>query len=71
MPCAIWYHLYNLKNVKYTNGGVLNFAKSNTPSMGVFHDFEIVQVVPNRANCLIHENLNEHLFEYCACKNFE
>ena len=21
--CAIWYHLYNLKNVKNTHGGVL------------------------------------------------
>ena len=38
--CAIWYHLYKLKNVKNTNVGVLllvkflaetcNFAKSNT-----------------------------------------
>ena len=37
----IWYHLYNFKNVKNTNGGVLllvklqakvhNFTKSNTP----------------------------------------
>ena len=40
MFCAIWYHLYNLKNVKNTHGGVLllvkmqassNFTKSNTP----------------------------------------
>ena len=41
MLCAISYHLYNLKNVKNTNGGVLllvklqtsayNFIKSNTP----------------------------------------
>ena len=23
MRCAIWYHLYNLKNVKNTHGGVL------------------------------------------------
>ena len=23
MPCAIWYHLYNLKNVKNIHGGVL------------------------------------------------
>ena len=23
MHCAIWYHLYNLKNVKNTHGGVL------------------------------------------------
>ena len=41
MRCAIWYHLYNFKNVKSTHGGVLllvrlqaepcNFSKSNTP----------------------------------------
>ena len=33
--CLIWYHLYNLKNVKKSHGGVLllacNFTKSNTP----------------------------------------
>ena len=41
MCCAIWYHLYSLKNVKSTNGGVLilvklqasasNFSKINSP----------------------------------------
>ena len=39
MRCAIWYHLYNLKNVKNTHGGVLilvkakacNFTEINTP----------------------------------------
>ena len=32
MLCAIWYHLYNLKNVKNTHGGVLLLVtKSNTP----------------------------------------
>ena len=41
MRCAIWYHLYNLKNVKNTHGGVLilvklqakgcNFTKINNP----------------------------------------
>ena len=25
--CAIWYHLYNLKNLKNTNGGVLLLVK--------------------------------------------
>ena len=32
--CAIWYHLYNFKNVRNTHGRVLllvNFIKSNTP----------------------------------------
>ena len=27
MLCAIWYHLENLKNVKYTYGGVLPLVK--------------------------------------------
>ena len=42
MRCAIWYHLYNLKNEENTNGGVSLFkklqakacsftTKSNTP----------------------------------------
>ena len=45
MCCAIWYHLYNLKNVKNTHGGVLllvvNFklhsgAKSRNASQDMF-----------------------------------
>ena len=27
MFCAIWYHLYNFKNLKYTHGGVLLLVK--------------------------------------------
>ena len=27
MRCAIWFHLYNLKNVKNTHGGVLLLVK--------------------------------------------
>ena len=60
MFCAIWNHSYNFKNMKNTHGGVLllvelqpftrilafNFLKS---SMGVFHIFKIVQMVPDRA----------------------
>ena len=40
MRCAIWYHLYNLKNVKNTHGGVLVLvkSKSNTPQW-VFSPF--------------------------------
>ena len=45
MRCGIWYHLYNLKNVKNTYGGVLlllklkKYAKKQHSSMGVFHVF--------------------------------
>ena len=31
MRCAIWYHLYNLKNVKNTHGGVLILVKHTSP----------------------------------------
>ena len=49
--CAIWYHLYNLKNVKNTHGGVFllvklqasvcNFTKINTPSWVFFTFFKL------------------------------
>ena len=49
MRCAIWYHLYNLKKVKNTHGGVLllvklqakacNFTKSSTPPWVFFTFF--------------------------------
>ena len=40
--CAIWYHLYNLKNVKNTHGGALLLAKlqaniCNLVFLGVFY----------------------------------
>ena len=35
MRCAVWYHLYNLKNVKNIHEGVLLKVK------GVFHVFEL------------------------------
>ena len=53
--CAIWYHLYNLKNLKNTHGGMLlleklqvevgNLTKSNTPPWVFF----ILKMVPNCA----------------------
>ena len=46
MRCAIWYNLNNLKTVKNTHGEVLLLAHS---SMGVFHIYKILQMVPNRA----------------------
>ena len=42
MRCAIWYHLYDFKNVKNTHGGVLLLvAKSNTPSWVFFTFFKL------------------------------
>ena len=51
---AIWYHLYNLKNVKKTQGGMLILVKLQallkvTRLYGCFSRFLIVQMVPNRA----------------------
>ena len=38
--CTIWYHLYNLKNVKNTHGGVLILVKSrNAPHIGTLESF--------------------------------
>ena len=57
MFCAIWYHLYNFKNVKNIHGRVLLLVKLQAFSlklyeklhsaMGVFHVFKILQMVPN------------------------
>ena len=51
MRCAIWYHLYKLRNVKNTHGGVLilvklqaeacNFTKTNTPPWVFFTFFKL------------------------------
>ena len=51
--CAIWYHLFNLKNVKCTHGGVLllvklqaeacNYTKSNTPPWVFFTFFKLYE----------------------------
>ena len=34
--CAIWYHLYCLKNVKNTHGGVLLLLKLQTKSLQLY-----------------------------------
>ena len=41
MRCAIWYYLYNLKNVKNTHGGVLLLANSKTPPWLFFTFFKL------------------------------
>ena len=45
MRCTIWYHLYNLKNVKKKHGGVLllvcNFSISSTPPWVFFTFFKL------------------------------
>ena len=39
MLCRIWYHLYNLKNVKTTHGGVLLLVLKITPLHRCFLNF--------------------------------
>ena len=37
MLCAIWHHLYNLKNVKNTHGGVLLLIKLQALKITILH----------------------------------
>ena len=73
MLCAIWYHLYNLKNVKNTHGRVLlsvklqasvcNFTKTNTHPWKFFTFFKLYKSIPNRAK--------HHIYPYeCIYNNF-
>ena len=53
MRCAIWYHLYNLKNVKNTQGEVLLLV-SKTPSWVFFTFFKLYKLyhIAQRITCL-------------------
>ena len=74
MRCAIWYHLYNLKNVKNTHGGVLiliklqteacNFTKINTPPWVFFAFFKLYrwyQIAQRTTNILYGAFCNQSL----------
>ena len=45
MRCAIWYHLYNLKNVKNTHGEVLILVKLQAQAWFVFPTFAGTQQI--------------------------
>ena len=45
--CAIWYHLYNLKNVKNTHGGVLILVKLQASSLQDGSFFQIFEIFRN------------------------
>ena len=47
MRCAIWYHLYNFKNVKNTHGGVL--LLSFFTSFKLYKWYQIAQNIKNIA----------------------
>ena len=53
MRCAIWYHLYNLKNVKNTHGGVLILVKLQANV-----SFDISQIVGRCGRPLTDKYLN-------------
>ena len=69
MRCAIWYLLYNLKKVKNTHGGVFLSVKLQALSMGVFHVFQITQMVPNRAKNHIYISMTKFYFSYFSKAN--
>ena len=58
MLCAIWYHLYNIKNVKNTHGELIllvklhveacNFTKSITPPSVLFMFFKLHKYTKSR-----------------------
>ena len=64
MLCTIWYHLYNLKNVKKSHGRVLllkvcSFTKSSTPPWVFFMIFKLYkwyQIAQRITNVLLWKN---------------
>ena len=69
MRCAIWYLLYNLKKVKNTHGEVFLSVKLQALSMGVFHVFQITQMVPNRAKNHMYISMTKFCFSYFSKAN--
>ena len=53
MLCAIWYHLYNSKNMKNTHGGVLLLVKLQDSDLRL-------QMVPNHVTHLTYTNGEPH-----------
>ena len=68
VQCAIWYHLYNLKNVKNIHGGVLilvklqaeTFTKINTPPWMFFTFFKLYKIA-QRTKYIVLENLEKYI----------
>ena len=66
MLCAIWYHLYHLKNVKNTLGGVLllvqlQATESNTPPWVLFTFFKLYKWY-QIAQCITYECLSATVY---------
>ena len=82
MLCAIWYHLYNLKNLKNTHGGVLlllklqtkacNLTKSNKPPWVFFTFFKLkkwYQIAQNITYRLFCGGVNQICLFLFSCIN--
>ena len=75
MRCVTWYHLYNLKNVKNTHGGVLilvefqaeacNYTKTITPPWAFFSFFKLCKWY-KIAQC----TLDMEFLSNCLASNF-
>ena len=77
MRCAIWYLLYNSKNVKNTHGGVLilvklqvsacNFTKINTPPWVFFAFFKLYKwyQIAQRPTSIPSENIKDRGVQQC------
>ena len=63
MRCVVCYHLYNLKNVKNTHGGVLLLVKVRL-FHGCFSRFS--QIVEMVANCATHQNTQAKILWFCS-----
>ena len=65
MRCAIWYHLYNLKNVKNTHGGVLTLVKLQAKTWVFFTFFKLYkwyQMAQRTTDMKVNENLKNRCF---------
>ena len=68
MLCTVWYHLYNLKNVKNTRGVVLLLVKLQAKLVPLYHHInklsqKSVTIVVSYFCCLINNHLELGYFE--------
>ena len=76
MCCAIWYHLYNLKNVKNTHGGVLILVKLQALKLALLHGYfsHFLNCANGTKSCNASQMCDRvwvHLcFTYCKSSNF-
>ena len=70
--CAIWYYLYNLKNVKNTHGGVLILVKLQACKLATLLKLTLLHGYFSRfLTCTNSTKLRNasHIFSYMHCKS--